>query len=409
MITLPVELFIAIRYIKARKKGSFSLLTTFISVGGIALGVAALVITLAVMSGFQNDVRDKILGIQPHIVLTRIDRESFKNYVSIEDKIKNNEHVVSVSPFIYRQGIVRGMDEVSQTGIVIKAIDYEKEDKVLNFSKQITVSDIKFDNKKIGERSIIIGSELAKNISVSAGDKIILMFPENFGTIPKMYKFNISALIESGMYDFDSTVGFIDLKEGQTLFSMQDEVTGLDIHTDNFDKVSMTAEQLQKGVSYFYMTRTWIEMNKNLFSAIKLEKIMMFLVLGLIVIVAAFNIISNLLLSSVKKSKEIGIMSAMGFSRFSISKLFFFEGLIVGLIGTILGIISGLCVSFSLKYFNIFKLPKGMYYVDKLSVAIIPSDILIVAVSAFMITVIAATYPAYQISKLNPLEVMRCG
>ncbi|MCA6070993.1 MAG: ABC transporter permease [Endomicrobium sp.] len=409
MSMMSVEFFVALRYLKARKKGFFSLITTFIAIGGTTLGVSALVITLAIMSGFQNDIRSKILGIQSHIVVTRIDGESFKDYVSIENKIKTNKSVVSVSPFIRKQGVIRGFESASSTGIVIKAIDYAKENAILNFSKQITMSDMGFDDKKIGERAIILGSELAKSIDASAGDQVILMFPGSFGNIPKMYKFTVAALIQSGMYDFDSSLGFIDLDEGQKLFAIPEAATGIDVHTNNFDTAVTTAGQLQKKISYPYRAKAWIEMSKNLLSALKLEKIMMFIILGLIILVAASNIISNLLLLSVQKSKEIGIMSAMGFTKFSIAKVFFYEGLVVGLIGTILGIMLGLAISAVLKYFDIFKLPQGVYYVDKLPVAIIPTDIAMVALSAFVITAIAGIYPAYQVSKLDPLEAIRYG
>ncbi|MDR2645370.1 MAG: ABC transporter permease [Endomicrobium sp.] len=409
MSAMSVEFFIAIRYLKARRKAFFSLLTTFIAVGGITLGVASLVITLAVMSGFQSDIRNKILGIQPHILVTRSDGEPFEDYISVEDKIKTNKNVVSVLPFIYKQGIVRGINSSSTAGIIIKAVDYSKEDKILNLSKQIVISDIKFNGENIGKRSIILGCELVKNISTDAGDEVILMFPTSLGSIPTMYKFNVSAVIESGMYDFDSSLGFIDLKEGQSLFSMPNSITGLDIHTTNFEKASATAAELQKNLSYPYKTKAWFDMNKNLFSALKLEKIMMFLILGLIIIVAAFNVISNLLLLSVQKSKEIGIMSAMGFSNYSISKIFFYEGLIVGSLGIVFGIIFGVSVSFALKYLDIFKLPKGVYYVDKLPVSIIPLDILTVALSAFIISILAGLYPARQVAKLDPLETIRYG
>jgi lipoprotein-releasing system permease protein len=404
---MSVEFFIAIRYLKARRKAFFSLLTTFIAVGGTTLGVASLVITLAVMSGFQSDIRNKILGIQPHILVTRSDGKSFENYISVEDKIKTNKNVASVLPFIYKQGIVRGIDSSSSAGIIIKAVDYSKEDKILNLSKQIVISDVKFNGENIGKRSILLGCELAKNISANAGDEVILMFPTSLGSIPTMYKFSVSAVIQSGMYDFDSSLGFIDLKEGQSLFSMLDSITGLDIHTTNFEKASLTAAELQKDLSYPYKTKAWFDMNKNLFSALKLEKIMMFLILGLIIIVAAFNVISNLLLLSVQKSKEIGIMSAMGFSNYSISKIFFYEGFIVGSLGTVFGIILGVSVSFALKYLDIFKLPKGIYYVDKLPVSIIPLDILVVALSAFVISILAGIYPALRVAKLDPLEAIR--
>jgi lipoprotein-releasing system permease protein len=404
---LPVEFFIAFRYLKAKKKGFFSLITTFIAVSGTTLGVAALVVTLAVMSGFQNDIRNKILGIQPHIIVVKVDGKPFKDYLKIEDKIKTNSNVLSVSPFIYKQGIIRSLG--LSTSLIIKAVNYKNENGMLDLSKRITVSDMSFNDEKIGEKSIILGSELAKNIAVSVGNKVVLMIPSNFVNIPKIYEFTVSAVIQSGMYDFDSSLGFIDLEEGQKLFLMQNEITGFDVHINNFDKAVTVAAALQKDLSYPYRAKTWIEMNKNLFSALKLEKIMMFIILGLIILVAAFNIVSNLLLLSVQKSKEIGIMSAMGFSKFSISKIFFYEGLIVGSSGTVLGIISGLAVSFLLKYFNIFKLPKGIYYVDKLPIAVMPADIIMIATCAFIITVTAGIYPAYQVSKLEPLEAIKHG
>ncbi|GHT60235.1 ABC transporter permease [Endomicrobiia bacterium] len=408
MSTLSVEFFIAVRYLRMGKKGFFSLLTTLIAIGGTTLGVAALVITLAVMSGFQTSIRNNILGKQPHIVVVRTDNKSFKDYLSIEDTIKTNESVVSVFPFIEKQGIVRGKKSKISTGIIIKAVDYENESNTLNFSKQIKVSSMNFDGKKIGDKSVILSSEIAKCIHASVGDEVVLMFPENFSSIPKMYLFNVSAVMQSGSPGANF-FGLIDLHEGQTLFSIPNAVTGLDIHTKNFDSASVTASQLQNMLSYPYKARAWTDVHKNFLSALKLEKIMMFLILGLIILVAAFNIISNLLLLSIQKSKEIGIMSAMGFLKTSISKIFFYEGLIIGSIGTILGIISGLAISLVLKYFDIFKLPKGVYNVDRLPVAIVPSDVLMIAASAFVITVIAGIYPAYQVSKLDPIEAIRYG
>ncbi|GHT50398.1 ABC transporter permease [Endomicrobiia bacterium] len=409
MSALSIEFFIAVRYLRVSKKGFFSLLTTLIAIGGTTLGVAALVITLAVMSGFQSSIRNNILGKQPHIVVARTDNKSFKDYLSIEDTIKTNKSVVSVFPFIEKQGIVRGKESNISTGIIIKAVDYENESNTLNFSKQIKVSSMNFDGKKIGNKSIILGNEIAKCIHASVGDEVVLMFPENFSSMPKMYLFNVSAVMQSGSPGFSSFSGLIDLHEGQRLFSIPNAVTGLDIHTKNFDRASATASQLQSVLSYPYVARAWTDMYKNFLSALKLEKIMMFLILGLIILVAAFNIISNLLLLSIQKSKEIGIMSAMGFSKTSISKIFFYEGLIIGSIGTILGIISGLAISLVLKYFDIFKLPKGVYNVDKLPVAIVPSDVFMIAASAFVITVIAGIYPAYQVSKLDPIEAIRYG
>jgi lipoprotein-releasing system permease protein len=404
---LPVELFIAVRYLKARKKGFFSILTTLIAIGGTTLGVAALIIALAVMSGFQNDIRNKILGVQPHIIVARADGRMFGDYLDIGDKIKTDKDVLEVSPFICKQGVISGGRSASTSAIMVKAIDYESENGVVKLSRRMVVSDINFNGRKVGEESIILGSELARNIGVNAGDKVVLMFPSELSSIPRMYEFVVSAVMESGMYDFDSSLGLVDLEEGRKLFSMQDEITGFDVQTSSFNRVLTVASRIRKNLFYPYVARTWIEMNKSLFSALRLEKIMMFLVLALIILVAAFNVISNLLLLGVQKSKEIGIMSAVGFSKFSISKIFFYEGIIIGLAGIFLGIASGLVGSFTLKYFNIFKLPKGVYYVDKLPVVIVPLDVTMVAVSAFIIAVIAGIYPAYQVAKLEPLEAIR--
>ncbi|MDR0956715.1 MAG: ABC transporter permease [Endomicrobium sp.] len=408
MNILSVELFIAIRYLKARKKAFFSVFTTFIAIGGITLGVSTLVITLAIMSGFQSDIRSKILGIQPHIIVTRFDMKLFGDYRLIEEKIKTTKTVIEVTPFIYRQGIIRSSKSLSSSGIITKAIDYKRENKVLNLSKQILKSSMNFNGQEIGEKSIILGNELAKSISVNEGNEVILMFPSNFGSVPKVYKFNVAAIIHSGMYDFDSSLGFIDLKESQSLFSIPEgTITGFDVHTKDFEKAVDIAWHLQKDLHYPYRAKAWIEMNKNLFCALKLEKIMMFIILGLIILVAAFNIISNLLLLSIQKLKEIGIMSAIGFSKNSIAKIFFYEGMIVGLFGIFLGIVLGLAVSFMLKYFDIFKLPKGVYYVDKLPVSIVTTDIFMVVFSAFIITMVAGIYPAYRVSKLDPIEAIK--
>ncbi|MDR2191769.1 MAG: ABC transporter permease, partial [Endomicrobium sp.] len=219
---MNVELFIAIRYLKARRKGFFSLLTTFIAVGGTTLGVAALVITLAIMSGFQTDIRDKILGIQPHIIITRVDGNPFTDYEQTLDKLKGDENAAQYSPFIYKQGLIRSLASNGSTGIILKAVDYERENKIVGLSKQIVSSEIDFNGKEIGERKIILGVELAKNIYASEGDEVAIMFPSGFGSIPKMYKFTVAALLHSGMYDYDSSLGFIDLKQAQNLFNMED-------------------------------------------------------------------------------------------------------------------------------------------------------------------------------------------
>ncbi|MGE4385669.1 MAG: FtsX-like permease family protein [Endomicrobiaceae bacterium] len=407
MLKTP-ELFIACRYLKARKKGFFAFLTTLIAIGGTTLGVCALVITLAVMSGFQRDIRSKILGIQPHIYLSRVDGAVFDNYKEIINELSGIKYVKAMSPYIFGQAIIKKQGYTTGTGTLIKGIDYKAENSMIDIKDKL-LSDNLIENGSISKNGIILGSEIAKSINVNVGEYVITMFPSQLSSIPKMKKFQVEAIFHSGMYEYDTSLAYVDIKTADDMFSFEGGVSGIAVMTSDFEKAVDYARDLQIKLSYPYRTKSWIEMNKNLFSALKLEKIMMFIILALIIIVASFNIISNTLLLSVEKSKEVGILSAMGFSKFSISKIFFYEGVIVSSVGTVFGLITGLFISYGLKNFEIFKLPKGVYYVDKLPVMIIPSDIIYICLCAFIITILSGLYPAYQVAKLEPLEAIKFG
>ena len=400
------ELFIAYRYIKARKKGFFAFLTTLIAIGGTTLGVCALVITLSVMSGFQQDIRNKILGIQPHIYLTRTDGVSFDNYNQIKDEISSLSYIKATAPYIFGQSVIKKQGYTQGTGALIKGINLQAEDNLMGLKSKISKDNILLDDT-ISENGIILGNELANSIHAQVGDNVIVMFPSQLSSVPKMKKLKVEAIFHSGMYEYDTTLAYVDLAVADDMFSFEGGVSGIAITTLSFDKAKEYAKNLQEKLGYPYRARSWIDMNKNLFSALKLEKIMMFIILALIIIVASFNIISNILLLSVEKAKEIGILSAMGFKNLSISKIFFYEGFIVGTIGTLLGLFLGILISYGLKNFEIFKLPQGVYYVDRLPVMIIPGDICLVALCAFIITIISGLYPAYQVAKLEPLEAIR--
>ncbi|MCR4662676.1 MAG: ABC transporter permease [Endomicrobiaceae bacterium] len=400
------ELFIAYRYIKARKKGFFAFLTTLIAIGGTTLGVCALVITLSVMSGFQQDIRAKILGIQPHIFLTRTDGVLFDNYRTIMEQVSGFNYVKATAPYIFGQSIIKKQGYTQGTGALIKGIDFKSEDKLMDLKSKLSKDSILLDDE-ISDTGIVVGNELANSIHAEVGDYVVVMFPSQLSSVPKMKKLKIEAIFHSGMYEYDTTLAYVDLRVADEMFSYDGGVSGIAIKTLNVDKATKYAKDLQEKLSYPYKARSWIEMNKNLFSALKLEKVMMFIILALIIIVASFNIISNILLLSVEKAKEIGILSAMGFSKLAISKIFFYEGIIVGTVGTVLGLCLGIFLSYGLKNFEIFKLPQGVYYVERLPVMIIPADICLVAICAFAITIIAGLYPAYQVSKLEPLEAIR--
>ena len=402
-----VEFFIACRYIKARKKGFFAFLTTLIAIGGTTLGVCALVITLSVLSGFQQDIRAKILGIQPHFYINKINGTPFDEYNEVIEKISKIPFITASSPYIYGQGIIKKYKSTaSGTGAVVKGIDYKQENAMLNLTDKLTEFPI-IENNSISRDGIILGSELAKLINVQTGDDIVIIFPSQITSVPKMKKLKVEAIFHSGMYEYDTTLVYVDLKTADDMYGLSGGVSGIAVMTNDLEKVQNYSKQLQSQLSYPYRVRSWIDMNKNLFSALKLEKIMMFIILALIIIVASFNIISNILLLSVEKTKEIGILSACGFSRLSISKIFFYEGVIVGTLGTILGLTLGITISYILKNFEIFDLPQGVYYIDKLPIVLLPQDIISVCICAFVITVISGLYPAYQVSKLKPVEAWR--
>ncbi|MCX5781439.1 MAG: ABC transporter permease [Elusimicrobia bacterium] len=401
---MSVEFFIAWRYLKARRKGVFTLLTTIIAVGGITLGVAALIITIAVMTGFQKDIREKILGIQPHLIVTKESNMEFSEYPQIEKEIKRNKLVTAAAPFVMGQAILRHRNFT--TGIVLKGIDFKKEDLIVNLSRILVKSEKNFN---IGENEILVGNELARNLSVMPGDEIILMSQGQIAMIPRMEKFRVKQLFHSGMYEYDSNLAFISLQTAQKLFQLKNSISGIGVSVKNWENADVIEREIQEYVAYPYWVRSWYRMNKNLFAALKLEKIMMFIILALIIIVASFNIISNLLLLSVEKSKEIGILSAIGMSRKKISKIFFYEGIIIGLSGIVTGIFLGVGLSLILKKYQFIHLPQDVYYLDKLPVKIIPADIFGITVAALIITVLAAVYPAYQVTKLDPLEAIRYG
>ncbi|GAB1402212.1 lipoprotein-releasing ABC transporter permease subunit [Elusimicrobiota bacterium] len=402
------ELFIAYRYIKARKKGFFAFLTTLIAIGGTMLGVCALVITLSIMTGFQQDIRTKILGIQPHLFITKVDGSVFDDYKDIMQQAEKIDYVKSMSPFIYGQTVIRKQGYSSGTGSIIKGVDFAQENSMIGISDKLKKDHI-LKNNSISADGIILGDELAKAISVSTGDNVIIMFPSQMTSVPKMKKLTVEGIFHSGMYEYDATLSYVDIKSADDMFAFDGGVSGIAVITSNLDKADEFARDLQMKLKYPYKIKSWIDMNKNLFSALKLEKIMMFIILALIILVASFNIVSNILLLSVEKSKEIGILSAMGFSRTSISKIFFYQGVIVGTMGTLLGLIAGIFISYGLKNFEIFKLPQGVYYVDRLPVIIVPQDIAYVCLCAFVITILSGLYPAYQVSKLEPLEAIRIG
>lgn len=411
---MSYEFFVGFRYLKAKRKQTFISLITFISVGGITLGVMALIIVLAVMSGFGEDLRDKILGTYSHIIVNIYGKHGIKNYHALIKEIKKEEHVSEAAPFIFSQVMLTYKGSVS--GVVIRGIDPELERTVTDLEKYIIKGNMEFADNPDG---IIIGKELAEHLNVSLDDKINVVSPAGkmtpIGMTPRIKRFRVTGIFDSGMYEYDSSLAFISIQAGQKFFRMGENVTGIEVKIDDIYLAREVAENLQDRLGFPYYTRDWIQMNKNLFSALKMEKIVMFIILTLIVLVAAFNIISTLIMVVMEKSRDIAILKSMGATNWSILKIFSIDGLIIGIIGTALGVIGGFLVvpylneivEFVERLFSINIFPSDIYYLDKLPAKINYLDTVRIVGATILISFVATLYPAWRAFKLDPVEALR--
>ncbi len=423
---MPYELFISLRYLRARRKQVFLSIITFISIAGIFLGVAALIIVIAVMNGFETDLRTKILGINAHVIVMD-HMGGMRDYPRVEQEVSHVPGVVAATPFIYSQAMLKNGDRV--TGIVLRGLALEDAMKVINLGK---IREGKLDYLKEGTRSIpglkpelsglpgiLIGRELAKNLGVFLFETVYVLSPSGvstpMGMVPRMKPFVVVGIFESGFYEYDSTLAYISLKTCQEFLNMGDMVTGLEIRVDDIYRADKIAKAIEKKLGYPYWARNWMEMNRNLFSALKLEKRVMFIILSLIVLVAAFNIISALIMIVMEKNKDIAILKTMGATRIDIMKIFIFQGVIVGALGTFLGCLAGLAVAFNLEALSRFVetlfgfkiLPGDVYYLSELPSQVNFGDVGIIVAGTMLICFLSTLYPSWRASRLDPAEALR--
>lgn len=400
---MKFETFIALRYLLSRSKGVFTVITTVIGILGVCVGVAALVTTLAVMSGFQNDIKNKVIGAQAHIMIVGSMPEG--RYQKVQEAISSVKHVKASAPNILGQAILNFSD-YSQ-GVVIRGLDAEQEKLTSDLPSSLLEGSF---SKEGVSAPLVLGTELAANMGLDIDDNVVLVSPRSLaGGLPKMKRFKITGLLKTGYYEFDNTIVYTDIASASDFLGLKGGVTGLSVKLDKLDNAEKAAAAIEEATQGRYAVKTFMQLNSTLYAALKLEKVMMFIILSLIILVASLNITSNLILFGTEKLKDIGLMRAMGASPARIRRIFILEGLYIGSAGVISGIVLALVLCWAITAFDIVQLPGDIYYLTKVPVSLQWSDILSVVLGSYFLCFLSALYPAYRASKVNPVDAIRYG
>jgi len=403
------ELFLGMKYLKAKRKQRFISVITIISVLGVMVGVMALVVVLSVMNGFRADLMSKILGVNSHLLVLSL-TGPFKDYPKVKERVEEVEGVVAATPFIYTQVMVNSQGNVS--GAVLRGVDPESAEDVVSFKTMIKDGSIaSLKGSTDGFPPVIVGAELAKQLGAYPGSVITVISPEGrltpLGRAPNTRKFKVRGIFDSGMYEYDASMIYISLREAQDFLALGDRVTGLEVRVKDVDKSDLISKRVQEFLGYPYWTKDWKVMNRSLFAALRLEKFTMFVILAMIVLVGALNIISTLVMVVMEKTRDVAILRAMGASARSIMTIFMFQGLLVGIVGTLAGLASGLGLCHLLAKYRFIDLPADVYYISTLPVQVEAADVWFVAGAAVVISFIATLYPSWYASRLNPVESLR--
>lgn len=402
----PYELGIALRYLKARRGELFISLITWISVGGVALGVMALVVVLSVMTGFEEDLRDKILGATPHVTVYPMG-PTLANPSAVVRELEQVQGVVAAAPFAMSQVMLMAGRAVQ--GAVFRGIDVEsgvRATDVERFLVEGSLPDLRGDVP-----GLLVGREMARNMGLFVGDVVQVVSPAGnptpLGLVPRMRAFRVAGIFASGMYEYDTSFIFTALETAQDFLRLGEGVNGIEVRTRDLYGAGKVARAIEARLGPGYWTRDWMEMNRNLFSALKLEKIVMFVILALIVLVAAFNIAATLIMVVLEKARDIGILKSMGATGRSIRRIFMLEGLVIGGLGTSGGLVGGWVLCVLLKRYKFIDLPSDVYYIDTLPVVMKPEVFALVGACAVALCFLATLYPSWQAARLDPVEILR--
>jgi lipoprotein-releasing system permease protein len=405
---MTFETFIGWRYLKAKRKQAFISIITLFSLAGIALGVTTLIVVLAVITGTEEEMKDRILGINAHIVVLR-HGDSLDDFRATMREVEAVPGVISVAPFLYSQVIMSGKGGAS--GAVLRGLDPELAAKDESFLRNLVGGGLAgLDGD--GLPGIILGRNLAESLKVDLDDVVRVVVPQGDSVeeglrSPLVRRFRLAGLMESGMHDFDSTLAYVSLAQAQTILGVGDTVSALEVKVDDVYRSGQIRDAIIARLGLTYWARDWTQMNRNLFAALALQKQVMFIILCLTILVAAFNIVATLIMVVMEKTRDIAILKSMGATPVSIMKIFVFQGLTIGCSGTVLGLLGGLVVSKLLTRYQFIDLPNDVYYLSTIPTRLVFTEVATVAAAAVAISFLATLYPAWQASRFNPVEALR--
>ena len=410
----PIELFVGLRYTRAKRRNHFISFISLSSMMGIALGVMALITVLSVMNGFEKEVRERILDMVSHLTVTDFEGR-LSNWPNVLKTTIKHKNVIAAAPYIEAQGMM--INGTSVNGTLIRGVLPNKEPDVSNVASKMKKG--RFTDLKAGKFGVILGQDLARILGVHVGDKVTMVTPSAnvtpAGVAPRLKRFKVVGIFYIGMYEYDSTMALIHLNDAQRLFRMKGKVTGVRAKLSDLFAAPLTREELQDKSLSEYWVRDWSSYHANWFRAVKIEKRMIFLLLLLIVAVAAFNIVSTLVMVVTDKQSDIAILRTLGASPRSIMSIFMVQGAIIGIIGTIIGTIAGVSLSLNLDtvvpfiegIFGIRILDPAVYYISVLPSDLHWDDVWMICSISLILGLVATLYPAWRASKTQPAEALR--
>lgn len=402
------SLFIAKKYVGAGRRSGFVTAITVISVGGVAVGVLALIVVLAVLNGFENEVIKRIVGTNAHVIVRK--DSGIEEYRAVVEKLAHMPHIEGVAPFVFSKAMV--MSAHGTDALFIKGVDLDQEIRVTDVPGYVRPPGFRFAASDSGLAEIVIGKELAYSLKVAMGDTILVARGEAsgsapFGITPTFRRFVVGGFFDSGMYEYDASLGFVSLGDAQSFNHLEDRVTGLSIRLDDMYLAPSVTEGLSVMLGEGYVVSDWIHMNRNLFVWMRTEKRVMFIILTLIIVVAAFNIASTLIMIVMERTREIGILRSIGATREAVMRIFVLQGLIIGVIGTAIGTVGGIVLSLVVDRYKLIQLPGDIYFIDTVPVRLEAGDVMAVASVALLVCLVTTFYPAWRAARLVPVDAIR--